>query len=277
MDKEIGISTASKLLGISTSTLKRLCDENLIPSIRTPGGHRRFDRAEVELVGQRLVGHAMRLTADCPTDLRDKIALLLATVHEQGLDELLKEQLAAGQSLPSLFDLCLLPALKELLADKQVAPHVKLLVQHSVTRVVNRLSIVDLSTVDMCKWSKSAVALGGSVGEPSCEIASKLVEATLRSARIHANHLESRIDIAHLAQSAEHLQARTVWLARLDDHASNQLVSCGQELRSMLPSHVRVILFSGSPVDCVDHSTVDLPIYHSLATLFMREGPSLIG
>ena len=268
MDREIGISTASKLLGISTSTLKRLCDENLIPSIRTPGGHRRFDRAEVELVGQRLVGQSMRLAADCPTDLGDKIAFLLATAQERGLDDLFQEQLATGQSLPNLFDLYLIPALKELLTDAQVTMPVKLLAQHSIVRVVDRLSVVDAS-----KWSETPVALGGSVGEPADGIASKLVEATLRSVRIHGNHLESGVDVEHLAKSAEQLQARTVWLAQLVDHTSHQLQSRGQELRRLLPSHIRVILFSGSPMDRTDNSPDDLPIYHSLATLFLREGP----
>jgi excisionase family DNA binding protein len=42
------LSDASKLLGVHPSTLRQWCDEGRITAFRTPGGHRRFSRVEVE-------------------------------------------------------------------------------------------------------------------------------------------------------------------------------------------------------------------------------------
>lgn len=43
----IRVGEAAKLLGISNDTLKRWEKAGLISSVRTPTGHRRFDRDEV--------------------------------------------------------------------------------------------------------------------------------------------------------------------------------------------------------------------------------------
>jgi excisionase family DNA binding protein len=42
------LSDASKLLGVHPSTLRQWCDEGRITAFRTPGGHRRFSRSEIE-------------------------------------------------------------------------------------------------------------------------------------------------------------------------------------------------------------------------------------
>lgn len=41
---------AAALLGVSHDTVARMADGGEIPSTRTPGGHRRFRRADVEAV-----------------------------------------------------------------------------------------------------------------------------------------------------------------------------------------------------------------------------------
>ncbi len=46
MDREVlGIGALSRLLGLSVSRVRQLADAEVIPSVRTAGGHRRFDRA----------------------------------------------------------------------------------------------------------------------------------------------------------------------------------------------------------------------------------------
>lgn len=39
---------AARLIGIHPNTLRGYADQNLIPHIRLPGGHRRFQKADVE-------------------------------------------------------------------------------------------------------------------------------------------------------------------------------------------------------------------------------------
>ncbi len=46
----LSLGPASRLLGIDPDTLRRWADEGRIETFTTPGGHRRFDRAEIERV-----------------------------------------------------------------------------------------------------------------------------------------------------------------------------------------------------------------------------------
>jgi len=48
MAEWISTKRAMEILGVGSTTIKRWTDENRLPFIRTPGGHRRFDRAIVE-------------------------------------------------------------------------------------------------------------------------------------------------------------------------------------------------------------------------------------
>ncbi|HHH42343.1 MAG TPA: helix-turn-helix domain-containing protein, partial [Chloroflexi bacterium] len=44
----ISLSEAAELLGVHPNTLRHWADQGEFPSVRTPGGHRRFRRADVE-------------------------------------------------------------------------------------------------------------------------------------------------------------------------------------------------------------------------------------
>jgi excisionase family DNA binding protein len=48
MDDFIGTAEVARLSGVGSTAVKRWADEGLLPSTRTPGGHRRFARSEVE-------------------------------------------------------------------------------------------------------------------------------------------------------------------------------------------------------------------------------------
>ncbi|MGQ9482060.1 MerR family transcriptional regulator [Chloroflexus sp.] len=56
-DKEtatyLSLSAASKLLGVHASTLRRWADEGAVPVYITPGGHRRFARADILALASR--------------------------------------------------------------------------------------------------------------------------------------------------------------------------------------------------------------------------------
>lgn len=48
MDDFVGTEEAARLLGVGPTAVKRWADQGLLACDRTPGGHRRFSRAEVE-------------------------------------------------------------------------------------------------------------------------------------------------------------------------------------------------------------------------------------
>lgn len=45
---DLSTTEAAAILGVHPDTLKLWAKRNLIPSWRTPGGHRRFNRADLE-------------------------------------------------------------------------------------------------------------------------------------------------------------------------------------------------------------------------------------
>lgn len=57
----IGLREASRLLGVSPTTLRRWSDEGIVQTFTTPGGHRRFDARSVRRL---LPGTAPRMTLE---------------------------------------------------------------------------------------------------------------------------------------------------------------------------------------------------------------------
>ncbi|MER8071712.1 MerR family transcriptional regulator [Streptomyces sp. NPDC094034] len=63
LDETIGIGDLSRLTGVPVRTIRFYCDEGIVGSVRSTGGHRRFDQAAVERLGlvRRLRGLGLGL------------------------------------------------------------------------------------------------------------------------------------------------------------------------------------------------------------------------
>lgn len=69
----IGLAEATRMLGISASTLRRWADEGRIRTFVTPGGHRRFSRAAIEALlpgGRRVPAEPDVLAGETPDRMR---------------------------------------------------------------------------------------------------------------------------------------------------------------------------------------------------------------
>ncbi|MEV4569641.1 MerR family transcriptional regulator [Nonomuraea sp. NPDC049419] len=64
-DETLGIGDLARLTGVPVRTIRFYCDEGVIASVRSTGGHRRFDRAAVErlVLVRRLRGLGLGLNA----------------------------------------------------------------------------------------------------------------------------------------------------------------------------------------------------------------------
>ncbi|MGW1106569.1 MerR family transcriptional regulator [Streptomyces sp. NPDC002540] len=63
LDETFGIGDLARLTGVPVRTIRFYCDEGIVDSVRSTGGHRRFDRAAVERLGlvRRLRGLGLGL------------------------------------------------------------------------------------------------------------------------------------------------------------------------------------------------------------------------
>jgi excisionase family DNA binding protein len=52
-------SQAAKLIGVHPNTLRGYADQNLVPHVRLPGGHRRFQQSDVKSFIARLTDHTI--------------------------------------------------------------------------------------------------------------------------------------------------------------------------------------------------------------------------
>lgn len=79
----IGLREASRLLGVSPTTLRRWSDEGVIETFTTPGGHRRFDARSVRRL---LPGTSPRMTLERMGETPERVSR--AYRHAQGRNPL---------------------------------------------------------------------------------------------------------------------------------------------------------------------------------------------
>ncbi len=102
MDKIIGINEAAKLLGVSSTTLRRWELEGKMKSVRTKGNHRRFKVSELIGVTSKdnslTVAYARVSSADQKEDLKRQEIVLESYCAEKGFDFEIISDLGSGMN-----------------------------------------------------------------------------------------------------------------------------------------------------------------------------------
>lgn len=101
------LSDASKLLGVHPATLRQWSDEGKVRIFRTPGGHRRFSRADVERMLQKTplrgVGLSSYVASEALQRTRQELPAALHQDWAHGLDdEQRRSRREAGRQLLAL-------------------------------------------------------------------------------------------------------------------------------------------------------------------------------
>jgi excisionase family DNA binding protein len=76
-DGLVGIGAVAELLGMSVSSARRLADSGVLPSVRTAGGHRRFERRALERFTRERLGEPALVPRRLPAKPLENAALLL--------------------------------------------------------------------------------------------------------------------------------------------------------------------------------------------------------
>ena len=73
----VGIGAVAEMLGMSVSSARRLADSGMLPSVRTVGGHRRFERRALERFSHERLGEPSLVPRRLPAKPLENAALLL--------------------------------------------------------------------------------------------------------------------------------------------------------------------------------------------------------
>ena len=220
MSDYLSCQQTAKLLGVSRSTVKRMCDGGEFASVRTPGGHRRIPAAAVK----RWIGeHGLRIDADCGPKRRS-INLSATSVVEhlrKGEIKQLFEKLAnksRGESTHGrVFDDIIAPAMWEV-GDRWERGEMDVFEEHLCTQAVNEVlrqvkQTLDETITPADQSGIPPIAIGCAVGGEMHEVASAMIEIVLRQRGWSAHSLGSIIPVDSLIAAINDFEPQLVWIS----------------------------------------------------------------
>jgi len=211
----------ARAIGVSESSLKRWCDQGLIETVRTAGGHRKMTIAEVlryvreqdhNLVSPQILGlppvseHASTGLTHGGPRLAD--ALLVG-------DELLARQIVfdlylAKHTLSVLFDEVIAAAFREI-GDRWACHDAEVYQERRACDIAQRI-LFDLRRVQRVperKW----LATGGTIEGDLYSLPSAMAELVLRDCGFHATSLGTSIPFAWLVKAVQETKPKLFWLS----------------------------------------------------------------
>jgi len=211
----------ARAIGVSESSLKRWCDQGLIETVRTAGGHRKMAIADVlryvreqdhNLVSPQILGlppvseHASTGLTHGGPRLAD--ALLVG-------DELLARQIVfdlyvAKHSLSVIFDEVIAAAFREI-GDRWACHDADVYQERRACDIAQRI-LFDLRRVQR-RPDRKWCATGGTIEGDLYSLPSAMAELVVRNCGFHAISLGTSIPFASLAKAVQETKPKLFWLS----------------------------------------------------------------
>jgi len=246
-NKLLTVKEAAIMVGVSTSTLKRMCENESIQMIRTPGGHRRIDKMDLNRVAMRHQLRRQANTSESPIVAPVSADQILSSLLEGNAMEVAK--LLSGssntpfelvQALEDCF-VCALWKVGEMWRDKKIDVYQEHICSNAAMTALDYLRQhlqVDAST--------TRTAVGGSLSPGVETLPSKLVGLSLELVGIRAVDLGGSVPPESLAQAARDLKASVVWVTHTHVCNVESLLFNHQVLREKLPIETRIVVGGGA-------------------------------
>lgn len=213
---------AAQALGVSEASLKRWCDQGLLPAVRTPGGHRRLPLSGVvqfvrerhlELVRPNLLG-LPDFTPRTPGDTEAfrvavQTALELADEHE--LRRLVVGSYLAGVPAAVILDDLVAPAFRAI-GDRWA---------HGAVAVYEERRAVELCTRELHQLRMflpaprpdAPQAIGGTLTDDPYSLPTTMLEIALCEAGWRAKSYGCGLPAATLVDALRKVRPRVLWLS----------------------------------------------------------------
>lgn len=240
----------ARAAGVSESSVKRWCDQGLIPTVKTAGGHRRVTReAATEFlrkhnaeVRPELLGLPVRSGSSDRTQresLDDFLAGLMAG-DEERCRRILFDRHMAGERASRLCDSLLAPSLFRIGEGWQCG-EVEVYQERRACGICSRL-VHELTQVTPAAPADAPLAIGGA---PECdpyELPTAMVALVLRQIGWRAESLGSRLPLSTLAAAVHDSQPRLLWMSVSLIEDEPRFVEDYRRFRELIPSDQLIVV-----------------------------------
>jgi methanogenic corrinoid protein MtbC1 len=211
----------ARAIGVSESSLKRWCDQGLIKTIRTAGGHRKMAIAEVmryvrerdqRLVSPEILGlpPVSERASTGLTDGRPRLVDALLAGDELVARQIVFDLYLAKHSRSVIFDEVVAAAFRAI-GDRWACHDAEVYQERRGCEIALRV-LFDLRRVQQVperKW----LATGGTIEGDHYSLPSAMAELVLRDAGFYAISLGTSIPFASLVKAVQETKPKLFWLS----------------------------------------------------------------
>jgi MerR family transcriptional regulator, light-induced transcriptional regulator len=212
----------ARAIGVSESSLKRWCDEGLLPVTRTAGGHRRLPIHGVlrflrdsgrELVDPgvlglpRTSGTGERVVSGARGRLRDALIQGDETIARQVVIDLY----LAGVAVHRICDEVIAGAFEEI-GNAWACEEIEVYQERRGCEIVLRV-LFELRALATTSNPNGPIAIGGTTSGDNYVLPTTIVEVVLREVGWNATSLGTELPFATLERAVERVRPRLFWLS----------------------------------------------------------------
>jgi MerR family transcriptional regulator, light-induced transcriptional regulator len=266
------VQEAANLIGVSASTFKRMCESESIPVFRTPGGHRRIDKMELDRVSRMHL--QSRTEGDCTQashaiiTTEQVLADLLAGKSFDIAKRLSRVATSAAGLVLALEDYLIATLWKvgELWREGKI----DVFQEHLCTTAA--LSALDILRQHVPnQFQGTSPAVGGSFAPNMETLPSKLVAISLELAGTRAIDLGGYLPAESLANAVKQYQAKLVWVTHTHVGDVEVLLENHRILRDNVPPMTRIMVGGGGLSPAIRRSLPWCEFYETLSQMHAAE------
>lgn len=268
MNQMVSVKDASQYLGVSASTFKRICEKHSIPLVRTLGGHRRIDRADLDHTYGLFWSRSQRKHGSTEVSDIEKVTEMVEQLLDGNIDKVMSAIFAQNDKLDGLsttLESTLVTALwkvGELWRNREIDVYQEHICSNTASTVLDMI-LKRLPNIN----GQSRLAVGGTLESNFDTIGSKMVSLVLRSIGIRTIDLGCNLPAASIAQAAKDRDASIVWICHTHVSDIDSILVSHQLLRQSLPSSVRVMIGGGGLSPAIRRSLCDCLYFESFSAM----------
>ena len=212
----------ARAIGVSESSVKRWCDDGVLPAIRTAGGHRRLpisgvlrflrdtgrDLVRPELLGlPSSVGAGTRVTERAEREFREA----LVKGEEETARRVIIDLYLARQSIGTICDEIVARSFHKI-GDLWACHEVDVYQERRGCQIAVRV-LLELRSLIAPPTSNAPIALGGAGAEDNYTLPTTMVELVLRDAGWNAQSLGCELPYDSLCKAIEENRPPLFWMS----------------------------------------------------------------